>query len=71
MLTTCNCKNCAKSIGILQYPDYYYCKNHYGKYVCIECYEILNKKCEKCNTNLSFHNSDETKEFQRDNNILY
>lgn len=70
MLITCNCTKCEKLIGIGQYVDYYYCKNHYGEYICIECYKKGNNKCEKCKTNLSFHNSDQTKRFQRDNNLL-
>ena len=71
MLITCNCIKCWNSIGIVQYTDHYYCKNHYGEYVCIKCYENGNNKCEKCQTNLSFHNSDTTEKFQRDNDILF
>ena len=71
MLITCNCSKCRNSIGIVQYTDYYYCKNHYGEYVCNNCYNKGSNKCEKCQTNLSFHNSDDNKKFQKDNNILF
>ena len=71
MLMTCNCTKCKVQIGIVQYTDHYFCKKDYGEYVCIDCYKIGQKKCIKCNQNLIFHNSDETKKFQRDNNILF
>ena len=71
MLITCNCGKCGKSIGIIQYTDYFYCKNHNDEYVCVVCFENGNKKCNKCQMNLSFHNSDETKKFKRDNNLLF
>ena len=71
MLLLCKCIKCENSIGIVQYSDYYYCKIHYGEYYCINCFENGNKNCEKCQKSLKFHNSNETKKHQRDNNLLF
>jgi hypothetical protein len=71
MLINCTCAICANSLGIVQYTDHYFCQNHYGEYVCIECHKKGTNECEKCQKSLSFHDADETKRFQRDNNILF
>ena len=71
MLITCNCSRCNKSIGIVQYTDHYFCKNHFGDYICTDCYNLGNKNCNKCQEKLTFHNSDETKKYQIDNNLLF
>lgn len=71
MLVNCTCEKCKLSIGIVQYSDYYYCKTDYGKYTCITCYENNNQKCDKCNNDLVFHNSDDTKRFQKNNNLMF
>lgn len=71
MLIQGNCKKCGKQIGILQYSDHYFCEKDYGEYICIECYENGQKKCLKCNGGLTFHNSADTIQWQKDNNIMF
>ncbi len=71
MIIKCNCKECGKSIGTVQFSDYYDCKSHYGEYVCIKCYENGNKKCEQCMSNLHFHSSNEDEKFEKGNNLMH
>lgn len=45
--------------------------SHYCECYCIKCFENGNKNSEKCQKLLEFHNSNETKKHQMDNNLLF
>lgn len=71
MLVNISCSKCSNSLGILQYTDHYYCKNHHNTRICRQCYHEGKTKCPECGENLSFHDAEVTKRWQKDNNILY
>lgn len=71
MLIQGNCKNCKKVIGIIQYEDHYFCENCYGEYLCIECYDRGQKSCLRCKNKLTFFNSSDTIQSQKESGLMF
>jgi hypothetical protein len=48
------CSRCSNTQGNLHFQNHYYCKDHWGEVVCLDCYKKGMKQCSQCQFNLTY-----------------